>query len=48
MNIKATLGKPGLKDFTASDRWLDKWKLTYAIRKKQISRESMDVSETTG
>ena len=47
MNIKATPGKPELDDFRASEGWLQKRKLTHGIREKQISGESMDVSETT-
>ena len=31
----------------ASEGWLDKWKLSYGIREKQISGESFDVSEVT-
>ena len=33
--------------FKVSERWLDKWKLSHGIKEKQISGESLDVSQTT-
>ena len=47
MNIKDLLKNPDLNDFKASEGWLEKWKLSYGIREKQISGESLDVSEVT-
>ena len=47
MNIKDLLNNPDLNDFKASEGWLDKWKLSYGICKKQISGESFHVSEVT-
>ena len=47
MNIKDLLKNPDLNDFKASEGWLEKWKLSYGIRKKQISGQSLDVSELT-
>ena len=47
MNIKDILKQPDLADFKASEGWVDKWKLSYGIREKQISGESLDVSETS-
>ena len=47
MNIKDLLSNPDLNDFKASEGWLDKWKLSYGIREKQISGESSDPSEVT-
>ena len=47
MNIKDLLNNPDLNDFKASEGWLDKWKLSYGIREKQISDESFNVSEVT-
>ena len=47
MNIKDLLNDPDLHDFKASEGWLDKWKLSYGIREKQISGEFFDVSEVT-
>ena len=47
MNIKDLLNNADLNDFKASEGWLDKWKLSYGIRKKQISGKSFDVSEVT-
>ena len=46
--IKDLLNTPDLNDFKVSEGWLDKWKLNYKIREKQISGESLDVSEVTG
>ena len=40
MNIKDLLNIPNLNDFKACEGWLDKWKLSYDIREKQISGES--------
>ena len=47
MNIKDLLNNADLNDFKASEGWLDKWKLSYGIREKQISGKSFDVSEVT-
>ena len=47
MNIKQSLNLPELDDFKASEGWLDKWKLSHGIKEKQISGESLDVSQTT-
>ena len=47
MNIKSSLNQPVLESFRASDGWYDKWKLNHSIREKQISEESLGVSETT-
>jgi len=47
MNIKESLNRPELASFTASNGWLEKWKLSYGIKEKQISGESLDVPITT-
>ena len=47
MNIKQSSSLPELDGFKASDSWLDKWKLSHSIKEKQISGESLGVSETT-
>ena len=47
MNMKQSLNRPELDSFKASDCWLDKWKLSHDIKEKQISGESLDVSQTT-
>ena len=47
ISIKDLLKNPDLNDFKASEGWLEKWKLSYGIREKQISGESLDVSEVT-
>ena len=47
MSIKQSLNLPELDSFKASEGWLDKWKLSHGIKEKQISGESLDVSQTT-
>ena len=47
MRIKQSLNLPELDGFKASEGWLDKWKLSHGIKEKQISGESLDVSQTT-
>ena len=47
MSIKQSLSLPELDGFKASEGWLDKWKLSHGIKEKQISGESLDVSQTT-
>ena len=47
MNIKDLLKNLDLNDFKASEGWFEKWKLGYGIREKQISGESLDISEVT-
>ena len=47
MNIKQSLNLPELDGFKASEGWLDQWKLSHGIKEKQISGESLDVSQTT-
>ena len=47
MDIKESLNRPELASFTASNGWLEKWKLSYGIKEKQISGESLDVPITT-
>ena len=47
MSIKQSLNLPELDGFKVSEGWLDKWKLSHGIKEKQISGESLDVSQTT-
>ena len=47
MSIKQSLNLPELDGFKASEGWLDKYKLSHGIKEKQISSESLDVSQTT-
>ena len=47
INIKDLLNTPDLNDFKASEGRPDNWKLSYGMREKQISGESLDVSEVT-
>ena len=46
MEIKNQLQNSDLDSFVASDRWLEKWKATYAIKEKQIG-EGRDAPEET-
>ena len=46
-SIKQSLNLPELDGFKASEGSLDKWKLSHGIKEKQISGESLDVSQTT-
>ena len=47
LNIKDLLSNPDLNYFKTSEGWLDKCKLSFGKRRKQISGESFDVSEVT-
>ena len=47
MNIKDLLNNPDLNDFKVSESWVHKRKLSYGIREKQMSGESLDVSKVT-
>ena len=45
MNIKQSLSLPELDCFKGLEGWLDKWKLSHGVKEKQISGESLGVSE---
>ena len=47
MNIKQSLNHLELDGFKVSEGWLDKWKLSHGIKKKQIFCESLDAFTTT-
>ena len=47
MNIKQSLSLPELDGFKTSEGWLDEWKLSHDMKDKQISGESLCLSETT-
>ena len=47
MSITQSLNLTELDGFKASEGWLDKWKPSHGIKEKQISGESLDVSQTT-
>ena len=47
MEIKNQLQNSDLDGFVASDGWLEKWKATYAIKKKRIVGEGQDVPQKT-
>ena len=42
---RVLLSLPELDGFKVPEGWLDKWKLSHGIKEKQISGESLDVSE---
>ena len=46
-NIKLSVNLPESDGFKASEGWLDIWKLSHGIKEKQISGESLGISETT-
>ena len=46
MNIKISLNQSVLDNFRANG-WFDKWKLKCSVQEKQMSGESLGVSETT-
>lgn len=45
LKIKSSLDQPEIEGFKASEGLLEKWKLTYDITYKKISRDPLDVSE---
>ena len=47
MEIAKRLEKEELTDFTASNRWLEKWKQMYGVREKRLCRETGEVCTTT-
>ena len=48
MGIKNQLQNSDFDGFAASDRWLDKWKSTYAIKAQQIVGEAGDFMSHLG
>ena len=42
---RGLLSLPELDGFKVPEGWLYKWKLSHGIKEKQISGESLDVSE---
>ena len=42
---RGLLSLPELDGFKVPEGWLDKWKLSHGIKEKQISGESLDISE---
>ena len=47
MEIKKCLDKVEFKNFTASNGWLEKWKISYGVRKRKVNGEAGEVAEYT-
>ena len=47
LEIEKHLNSEELLTFTASNAWLEKWKISYGIREKKVNGESGEVSGET-
>ena len=47
MEIKKCLDKVEFKNFTASNGWLEKWKISYDVRERKVNCEAGEVAEYT-
>ena len=47
MEIKKCLDKVEFKNFTASNGWLEKWKISYGVRERKVNGEAGEVAEYT-
>ena len=47
MEIKKCLDKVEFKNFTASNGWLEKWKISYGVRERKVNGEAGEVDEYT-
>ena len=47
MEIKKCLDKVEFKNFTASNGWLEKWKILYGVRERKVNGEAGEVAEYT-
>ena len=47
MEIKKRLDKVEFKNFTASNGWLEKWKISYGVRESKVNGEAGEVAEYT-
>ena len=45
MEIKKCLDKVEFKNFTASNGWLEKWKISYGVRERKVNGEAGEVAE---
>ena len=45
MEIKKCLDKVEFKNFTASNGWLDMWKMLYGVRERKVNSEVGEVAE---
>ena len=46
MEIKKGLDKVEIKNFTASNGWLEKWKISYGVRERKVNGEAGEVLNT--
>ena len=47
MEIKKCFDKVEFKIFTASNGWLEKWKISYGVRERKVNSEAGEVAEYT-
>ena len=47
MKIKKCSDKVEFKNFTASNGWLEKWKISHGVRKRKVNGEAGEVAEYT-
>ena len=45
MEIKKCLDKVRFKNFTVSNVWLEKWKISYGVRERKVNGEAGEVAE---
>ena len=45
--MKKCLDKVEYKNFTASNGWLEKWKISYGVRERKVNDEAGEVAEYT-
>ena len=46
MEVKKCCDKVEFKTFTASNGWLEKWKISYGARERKVNGEAGDVAES--
>ena len=47
MEIKKCLDRVEFKNFTSSNGWLEKWKISYGVRERKVNSEAGEVTEYT-
>ena len=47
MEIKKCLDNVEFKNFSASNGWLEKWKISYGVRERKVNGEVGEVTEYT-
>ena len=45
MKVRKCLDKVEFKNFTASNGWLEKWKISYGVRERKVNDEAGEVNE---